>query len=73
MVGREDFAGLGTIKQDAERILEDDIMLQAGDRREALEVLRPVEYQVPHASTVVPMPDQPRSRRLRSELVRATG
>ena len=73
MVGREDFAGLGTIKQDAERILESEILLQAGDRRKALEVLRSVEYQVPHASTVLPMPDQPRSRLLRSELERELG
>ena len=73
MIGREDFAGLGTIKRDAERILEAEILLQAGDRREALAVLRSVEYQVPHASTVLPMPDQPRSRLLRSELERELG
>jgi tetratricopeptide (TPR) repeat protein len=73
MVGRPDFAGLGTIKRDAERVLEGEILLQAGDRREALEVLRSMEYQVPHASTVVPMPDQPRSRLLRSELEREFG
>ena len=30
-------------------------------------------YQVPHASTVLPMPDQPRSRLLRSELERELG
>lgn len=73
MIGRADFVGLGTVKRDAERILESEILLQAGDRRQALEVLRSVEYQVPHAVTVVPMPDQPRSRILRSELEREFG
>jgi tetratricopeptide (TPR) repeat protein len=73
MIGREEFIGLGTVKRDAERILEGEILLQAGDRRAALEMLRSVEYEVPHASTVVPMPDQPRSRMLRSELEREFG
>jgi tetratricopeptide (TPR) repeat protein len=68
MIERDDFVGLGTVKPDAERILDSEILLQAGNRRQALEVLRSVEYQVPHAITVVPMPDQPRSRMLRSEL-----
>ncbi len=47
MIGREPFIGLGTFKPDAERILESEILMQAGDRQQALEVLRTVEYQVP--------------------------
>lgn len=73
LVARDGFSGLGTIKRDAERILESEILLQSGERREALEVLRSVEYQVPHAATVLPMPDQPRSRLIRSELEREFG
>ena len=73
MIGREPFIGLGTFKPDAERILESEILMQAGDRQQALEVLRTVEYQVPHAVTVMPMPDQARSRILRSELEREIG
>ena len=73
MIARDGFSGLGTIKRDAERILESEILLQSGERREALEVLRSVEYQVPHAATVLPMPDQARSRLVRSELERELG
>lgn len=49
-------------------ILESEILLKEGDRQEALEVLRSVEFQVPHAITVVPIADQARSRLVRSEL-----
>lgn len=73
MIGREPFTGLGTVKTDAERILESEILLQEGNRRQALEVLQTVEYEVPHAVTVTPMPDQARSRILRSELEREFG
>ena len=49
-------------------ILESEILLKEGDRQEALEVLRSVEFQVPHAISVVPIADQARSRLVRSEL-----
>jgi len=73
MIRREELVGMGTVKRDAELVLESEILLQAGDRQGALEVLRSVEYQVPHALTVTPMPDQARSRILRSELEQEIG
>ena len=73
MTRREDFVGLSTVKRDAELILESEILLKGGDRQEALEVLRSVEYQVPHAITVLPIADQARSRILRSELEKEIG
>ncbi len=73
MIRREELVGMGTLKRDAELVLEGEILLRAGDRQGALEVLRSVEYQVPHAVTVTPMPDQARSRILRSELEQEIG
>lgn len=73
MIQRDAFVGMGTVKRDAELVLEAEILIRAGDRPEALERLRSVEYQVPHAVSVTPMPDQARSRVLRSELEREIG
>ncbi len=73
MAQREDLVGLGTMQRDAELILESEILLREGDQTEALEVLRSVEYQVPHAITVVPIGDQARSRLVRAELEREHG
>ena len=73
MALREDMVGLGTMKRDAESILESEILLREGNLTEALEVLRTVEYQVPHAITTVPLGDQARSRLVRAELERQQG
>jgi len=64
----EEFTGLGTVKADAERSIEVELRLGAGDRTGALEVLRSMENQVPHALTVRPLPDESRARLLRGEL-----
>jgi tetratricopeptide (TPR) repeat protein len=73
MALREDMVGLGTMQRDAELILESEILLREGNLAEALEVLRTVEYQVPHAITTVPLGDQARSRLVRAELERQQG
>jgi hypothetical protein len=73
MHARDDFVGMGTVKADAEKILEAEIMLRTGDRQGALDALRSVEYEVPHAVTVIPMPDQSRSRLIRSRLEMEAG
>jgi tetratricopeptide (TPR) repeat protein len=73
MARRDNLVGLGTMQRDVELILESEILLRDGDRMEALEVLRSVEYQVPHAITVVPIGDQARSRLVRAELERDLG
>ena len=73
MRAQDDFPGMGTVKPDSEKILEAEIMLKMGDREGGLEVLRSVEYQVPHAVTVTPLADQSRSRLLRSRLELETG
>ncbi|MCL7927911.1 MAG: hypothetical protein M8841_09010, partial [marine benthic group bacterium] len=73
MRAQDDFAGMGTVKRDGERILEAEILMRAGEREGALEVLRTVDYEVPHAVTVTPLPDQSRSRLLRSRLEMEAG
>ena len=73
MARRDYLVGLGTMQRDAELILESEILLREGARMEALEVLRSVEYQVPHAVTVVPIGDQARSRLVRAELEQDLG
>jgi tRNA A-37 threonylcarbamoyl transferase component Bud32/tetratricopeptide (TPR) repeat protein len=73
MKGRDGFSGLGSIKEDAERHLEAELLARSGDRQGALEVLRTVDYQTPHATTVWPMADLGRSRFLRAELERELG
>jgi tetratricopeptide (TPR) repeat protein len=65
---QEDFTGLGTVKADAERSIEAELRLRAGDRAGALEVLREMKSEVPHAATVRPLPDQVRARLLRGQL-----
>jgi tetratricopeptide (TPR) repeat protein len=68
MAAQDEFVGLGTVKQDAERMLRAELLLQDDDRPGALEVLRSVEYEVPHSLTARPIADQSRSRLLRGEL-----
>ena len=73
MALHEDLVGLGTMKRDAELILESEILVREGLLTDALAVLRSVEYQVPHAITTVPIGDQARSRLMRAELERQQG
>ncbi len=73
MRAQDDFVGMGTVKADAEKILEAEILLRARDRDGALELLRSVDYEVPHAVTVTPLPDQSRSRLIRSRLELESG
>jgi tetratricopeptide (TPR) repeat protein len=73
MKGRDGFPGLGSIKEDAEHHLEAELLARSGDRQGALEVIRTMEYQIPHAATVLPMADLGRSRFLRAELERELG
>jgi tetratricopeptide (TPR) repeat protein len=73
MRARADFPGLGSIKADAERSLEAELLVAAGDSAGALAALRTMEYEVPHAATVWPLADLGRSRFMRAELERALG
>jgi serine/threonine protein kinase/tetratricopeptide (TPR) repeat protein len=69
----DEFEGLGSIRNDAARSLEAEILYRAGDREGALVQLRQIEYQIPHSATVRPFTDGTRSRFLRSELEYAIG
>lgn len=62
------FTGLGTVKADAVLGLRAETLLQAGDRGRALELLQSMQFEIPHAASYQPMPDQSRARFLRSEL-----
>jgi len=68
MSHEEDFVGLNSVRRDAISALEAEILLRAGDRSGALEVLRTMEYEIAHAISVSMMPEQSRSRYLRGEL-----
>lgn len=73
MEARPDFPHMASLKSDAEKSLRAEFALRDGDRAEALAILRTMDYQVPHASTIQPMPDLVRSRFLRAELEREMG
>lgn len=68
MESRPDFPHLASVKADAEKSLHAELRLREGDRRGALDVLRTMDYEIPHATTVQPFPDMVRSRFLRAEL-----
>lgn len=63
-----EFTGVGSVKRDAELGLEAELRLSAGNREGALEVLRRMELEVPHAITVRYLPDASRARFLRAQL-----
>ena len=63
-----EFEGLGSVRDDALRSLRVEQLYAAGDRTAALDVLRTMEFEIPHAVSYQPMPDQSRARFLRGEL-----
>jgi TolB-like protein len=63
-----DFEALGTFKTDAELSLRAETLLQAGDRTGALETLRSMRLEIPHALSYLPMAEQSRARFLRGQL-----
>ena len=69
----DSFPGLGQTKREAIKTLEAELAYRAGNADQALNFLRSVEYEVPHAATVLPMIDGARGRFLRAELELATG
>jgi tetratricopeptide (TPR) repeat protein/predicted Ser/Thr protein kinase len=73
LAAADSFPGLGTMQADAVHGLELEILYRAGNVDEALATARRIEYEVPHAATVRPMPDGSRSRYLRAELELAAG
>jgi tetratricopeptide (TPR) repeat protein len=73
MAARPDFPHLQSLKTDAEHSLRAEAAIQAGDPQTALTILRSMDYQIPHASTVQPLPDLVRSRFVRAELERQIG
>lgn len=64
----DDFVGLGSVKADALRALEAELRLARGDRAGALDALRTMQLEIPHAVSYQPMPDHSRARFLRGEL-----
>ena len=68
MEGQEDFVGLGTAKADALHSLQAELLYAAGDREGALEALRAMRLEVPHALTYQPLADHSRARFLRGQL-----
>jgi tetratricopeptide (TPR) repeat protein len=73
MAARPDFPHLNSLKADAEISLRAEVALRSGNREQALGALRGMEYQIPHAATVQPLPDLVRSRFERAELEREFG
>jgi tetratricopeptide (TPR) repeat protein len=62
------FPGLGTLQQDAVHGLEAEILYRSGRLEDALDRIRLVEQEVPHAGTVRAVVDGARLRFLRAEL-----
>jgi len=73
LAAADSFPGLGSIKADAVLGLETEMLYREGKLAEALATARRIEYEVPHAATVRPLPDGSRSRFLRAELELAVG
>jgi hypothetical protein len=68
-----EFVGLGSLASDALKSMRAELLLESGDERGALEILRTMEYSVPHQATITPITDLARSRFLRAELERTSG
>jgi len=68
MTSVEDFPGLGSYKQDVLTELEAEVRYQANDLEGALDLLRTIHYDIPHAVTVRPSADGSRSRFLHADL-----
>lgn len=63
-----EFEALGSFKTDAEASLRAETLLQQGDREGALEALRSMRLEIPHALSYQPAPEQSRARFLRGRL-----
>jgi tetratricopeptide (TPR) repeat protein len=68
MEGIGDLPGLGSIAIDGVVGLQAEIHLQTGDSAQALQTLRSLSFDVTHAASVRPLPDQARARLLRAQL-----
>ena len=62
------FPGLGSLRDDAVKGLEAEILFRSGEFEAALEQLRRIRYDAPHAASVRAIADGSRSRLLRAEL-----
>jgi tetratricopeptide (TPR) repeat protein len=65
---RGPFPGMASLHSDAVAGLEAEILYQEGNHSAALEVIRTVRCDAPHAATPRPISDAARSRLLRAEL-----
>jgi tetratricopeptide (TPR) repeat protein len=65
--------GLGALQVEALAGLEAEILLAHGDQSGALQALRTIQYEIPHAISVRSLADGSRTRFLRAELERAAG
>ncbi|MDH3427489.1 MAG: hypothetical protein OEM23_03555, partial [Gemmatimonadota bacterium] len=63
-----EFEAMGSVKSDAGLSLRAEVQLQEGDRAGALETLRSMTFEIPHAVSYQPMADQSRARFLRGVL-----
>jgi tetratricopeptide (TPR) repeat protein len=68
MAATDDFPGLGSLRQDAVNGLEAEIFYRSGEFERALDLVRLIAHEVPHAATVRSLADGTRSRFLRAEL-----
>jgi tetratricopeptide (TPR) repeat protein len=68
-----DFRGLGGLRADMILSVEAEIELQRGNQQGALESLRAIRYELPHAASIRVSADGSRSRFLRAELEYAIG
>jgi len=67
------FPGLGELHEETLTALRAELLLRHGDEAGALEELRTIDYEIPHAISVRSMADGTRSRFLRAELERTIG
>ena len=65
--------GLGELHDETLAALRAELLLRQGDEAGALETLRTIEYEIPHAISIRSMADGTRSRFLRAELERTLG
>ena len=73
MARADSFPGLGSMRKEAIRGLEAEIVIRQGDRKAALAILRTLTYEVPHGVADHAIGDGARARFLRAELELAVG
>jgi tetratricopeptide (TPR) repeat protein len=73
MSAADSFPGIGSFKHDALHVLQAELAYRNDEPRRALELLRELRFEVPHAATVRAMVEGARGLFLRAELERQVG